>query len=182
MLLTRPPLDSPPKRTTSSDLHVLRTPPAFVLSQDQTRHPMTFVCLEERDHQPALANHHSSSGTSVKADRVSYAGSSPARLKVLCSGIQASCHEPPATAMPPLAAHAPYPLPLLALCCFSLFSCSGSSRRFARLRQCPRTRCKEDNITPQRLSQAFPPGLLPNSRRSTQISCPTPPKTGTNGA
>ena len=28
-----------PERTPSSDLHVLRTPPAFVLSQDQTRHP-----------------------------------------------------------------------------------------------------------------------------------------------
>src|SRR5260221_8395679 len=28
-----------PERAPSSDLHVLRTPPAFVLSQDQTRHP-----------------------------------------------------------------------------------------------------------------------------------------------
>jgi hypothetical protein len=38
VLRTRPPLDAPPKRHTPFDLHVLRTPPAFVLSQDQTRH------------------------------------------------------------------------------------------------------------------------------------------------
>ena len=36
MLLTRPPLDSFPKELLSLDLHVLGTPPAFVLSQDQT--------------------------------------------------------------------------------------------------------------------------------------------------
>lgn len=36
MLLTRPPLGLFPKELTSLDLHVLGTPPAFVLSQDQT--------------------------------------------------------------------------------------------------------------------------------------------------
>ena len=36
MLLTRAPLYSAPKGTFSLDLHVLGTPPAFVLSQDQT--------------------------------------------------------------------------------------------------------------------------------------------------
>ena len=36
MLLTRPPLIRLPKETSSLDLHVLGTPPAFVLSQDQT--------------------------------------------------------------------------------------------------------------------------------------------------
>ena len=35
-LLTRSPLSDPPKRITPFDLHVLGTPPAFVLSQDQT--------------------------------------------------------------------------------------------------------------------------------------------------
>ena len=35
-LLTRPPLASSPKEICSFDLHGLRTPPAFVLSQDQT--------------------------------------------------------------------------------------------------------------------------------------------------
>ena len=35
-LLTRPPLECQPKPTSSFDLHVLSTPPAFVLSQDQT--------------------------------------------------------------------------------------------------------------------------------------------------
>jgi hypothetical protein len=36
VLLTRPPLESLPKEFFSLDLHVLGTPPAFVLSQDQT--------------------------------------------------------------------------------------------------------------------------------------------------
>ena len=35
-LLTRPPLTSEPKFLRPLDLHVLSTPPAFVLSQDQT--------------------------------------------------------------------------------------------------------------------------------------------------
>ena len=35
-LLTRSPLSHPPKEMTPFDLHVLGTPPAFVLSQDQT--------------------------------------------------------------------------------------------------------------------------------------------------
>ena len=35
-LLTRPPLSFNPKISTSFDLHVLGTPPAFILSQDQT--------------------------------------------------------------------------------------------------------------------------------------------------
>src|SRR3712207_8396121 len=36
VLLTRSPLNFPPKRKSPFDLHVLSTPPAFVLSQDQT--------------------------------------------------------------------------------------------------------------------------------------------------
>ena len=36
VLLPRPPLIRFPKKTSSLDLHVLGTPPAFVLSQDQT--------------------------------------------------------------------------------------------------------------------------------------------------
>ncbi len=39
MLLTRPPLPPVPKHPRTCDLHVLGTPPAFILSQDQTRHP-----------------------------------------------------------------------------------------------------------------------------------------------
>ena len=38
VLLTRPPLIHFPKEASSLDLHVLGTPPAFVLSQDQTLH------------------------------------------------------------------------------------------------------------------------------------------------
>src|SRR3954466_12560150 len=36
VLLTRSPLEHPPEGGVSFDLHVLSTPPAFVLSQDQT--------------------------------------------------------------------------------------------------------------------------------------------------
>jgi hypothetical protein len=38
VLLTRSPLEYPPKGAFPLDLHVLSTPPAFVLSQDQTLH------------------------------------------------------------------------------------------------------------------------------------------------
>ena len=38
MFLTRLPCSTPPKQNVASDLHVLGTPPAFVLSQDQTLH------------------------------------------------------------------------------------------------------------------------------------------------
>ncbi len=41
MLLTRPPLYLP-RRAFSLDLHVLGTPPAFILSQDQTLHHKNF--------------------------------------------------------------------------------------------------------------------------------------------
>ena len=42
VLLTRPPLPLGPKTQRTFDLHVLGTPPAFILSQDQTRHPKTY--------------------------------------------------------------------------------------------------------------------------------------------
>src|SRR5579871_1449641 len=38
VLLTRPPLPPLPKKERTFDLHVLGTPPAFILSQDQIRH------------------------------------------------------------------------------------------------------------------------------------------------
>ena len=40
-LLTRPPLIRFPKETSSLDLHVLSTPPAFILSQNRTLHKKT---------------------------------------------------------------------------------------------------------------------------------------------
>ena len=45
-LLTRPPLGYQPKPLTSFDLHVLSTPPAFILSQDQTLafNPHSLMC------------------------------------------------------------------------------------------------------------------------------------------
>jgi hypothetical protein len=42
VFLTRPPLPGPLARVRSFDLHVLGTPPAFILSQDQTRHPSVY--------------------------------------------------------------------------------------------------------------------------------------------
>ena len=45
VLLTRPPLNPFPKELHSLDLHVLGTPPAFVLSQDQTLNKMVFQQL-----------------------------------------------------------------------------------------------------------------------------------------
>ena len=52
-LLTRPPLECQPKSTSPLDLHVLSTPPAFVLSQDQTL--MFNPLLQLDDLQPKLA-------------------------------------------------------------------------------------------------------------------------------
>ena len=49
MLLTRPPLALTPKRESAFDLHVLGTPPAFILSQDQTRHPIVFLTLFQQE-------------------------------------------------------------------------------------------------------------------------------------
>ena len=46
VILTRPPL--PRVAARAFDLHVLGTPPAFILSQDQTRHPMAVSCLLAR--------------------------------------------------------------------------------------------------------------------------------------
>ncbi len=48
MLLTRPPLPALANR--AFDLHVLRTPPAFLLSQDQTRHSLLAGHPSERMH------------------------------------------------------------------------------------------------------------------------------------
>ena len=44
MLLTRSPLGHPPEGGASLDLHVLSTPPAFVLSQDQTLREGLLTC------------------------------------------------------------------------------------------------------------------------------------------
>ena len=52
-LLTRPPLECSPKETSPLDLHVLSTPPAFVLSQDQTL--MFNPLLQLLNFQPELA-------------------------------------------------------------------------------------------------------------------------------
>ncbi len=71
MLRTRPPLTRAPKDTSPSDLHVLRTPPAFVLSQDQTRHAncifelVALVCSRLNPPLPPVPwaeAHHANSG------------------------------------------------------------------------------------------------------------------------
>ena len=46
VLRTRSPLSTNPKVRFSFDLHVLTTPPAFTLSQDQTHHTnVLFICV-----------------------------------------------------------------------------------------------------------------------------------------
>ena len=55
VLLTRSPLEHPPEGGASFDLHVLSTPPAFVLSQDQTLRE----CL------PVIGCTHHESGTTT---------------------------------------------------------------------------------------------------------------------
>jgi hypothetical protein len=52
VLLTRSPLEYPPKRAFPLDLHVLSTPPAFVLSQDQTLHQGTTTDPTNQQNQP----------------------------------------------------------------------------------------------------------------------------------
>jgi hypothetical protein len=64
VLLTRSPLEYLPKEAFPLDLHVLGTPPAFVLSQDQTlreealdaRLPATEAGGADRPLMPALAS------------------------------------------------------------------------------------------------------------------------------
>ena len=51
-LLTRPPLENKPKSISSFDLHVLSTPPAFVLSQDQTLMFNPFLKLSQVRQHP----------------------------------------------------------------------------------------------------------------------------------
>ena len=51
VLLTRPPLNPFPKELHSLDLHVLGTPPAFVLSQDQTLKTIVLI------RTPVRSNH-----------------------------------------------------------------------------------------------------------------------------
>jgi hypothetical protein len=53
VLLTRSPLTRTPKRTDPFDLHVLSTPPAFVLSQDQTLHTNQWKADKPPPPQPA---------------------------------------------------------------------------------------------------------------------------------
>ena len=49
VLLTRSPLEHPPEGGVSFDLHVLSTPPAFVLSQDQTLRRCLINLAENRE-------------------------------------------------------------------------------------------------------------------------------------
>ena len=60
VLLTRPPLSQVPLRRISEenasfDLHVLGTPPAFVLSQDQTLNKSYLMTLSDRETNSSIA-------------------------------------------------------------------------------------------------------------------------------
>src|SRR5437763_6024224 len=50
VLLTRAPLPPSLARKRTYDLHVLGTPPAFILSQDQTRNPVLYLNLSVETH------------------------------------------------------------------------------------------------------------------------------------
>ncbi len=61
VLLTRSPLEYPPPRWRAFpfDLHVLSTPPAFVLSQDQTlqpQHTQTNACVVHKNKQYSVSS------------------------------------------------------------------------------------------------------------------------------
>jgi hypothetical protein len=60
-----------PERAPSSDLHVLRTPPAFVLSQDQTRHPSSLERRRIAPHSDLLAIHESLCDSKVSTELTS---------------------------------------------------------------------------------------------------------------
>src|SRR5579871_2061563 len=100
VLLTRPPLAAPPERGRSSDLHVLRTPPAFVLSQDQTRQSV-FVQTSRACAPPTSDS--------------CYCIVEPLRLAQVLKVIRRRFSSEPT-----------FPLSVLLRCCFSLFSCSGT--------------------------------------------------------
>ena len=66
MLLTRSPLEYPASGAFPFDLHVLSTPPAFVLSQDQTLHKINFrrnQSCEKPKTQPKTNNQHTTTPT-----------------------------------------------------------------------------------------------------------------------
>jgi hypothetical protein len=67
VLLTRPPLPRSLSTTRSFDLHVLGTPPAFILSQDQTRHPWFYLPLS-RTHAPGVFAKEGSCPRSLSCD------------------------------------------------------------------------------------------------------------------
>ena len=46
--ITHPSATPCPRKNRAFDLHVLGTPPAFILSQDQTRHPVLCIVSQKR--------------------------------------------------------------------------------------------------------------------------------------
>ncbi len=72
-LLTRAPLECPPKGAFPYDLQVLGTPPAFVLSQDQTLQfkPVSDASRAGHANVPSRATHQCGSDTEGRHSRVS---------------------------------------------------------------------------------------------------------------
>jgi hypothetical protein len=70
VLLTRSPLEYPPKGAFPLDLHVLSTPPAFVLSQDQTLHRKPIDKKPITDHKhDQLANNRQNHCSSINSKK-----------------------------------------------------------------------------------------------------------------
>jgi hypothetical protein len=70
VLLTRSPLEYPPKGAFPLDLHVLSTPPAFVLSQDQTLHRKPEKSSPSQ--KTTTSNHHQNHRSSTQKETTNH--------------------------------------------------------------------------------------------------------------
>jgi hypothetical protein len=137
VLRTRPPLSTPPKSRAPSDLHVLRTPPAFVLSQDQTRHPVycptdstRTTCTHVMRPQPAQVLDCQPPRPPAAPTTLPTGGSVPstprAREDSKVTGEPVAIAPPAHTLLRTRARVHALSARCLRCSCFSLFSCSGS--------------------------------------------------------
>jgi hypothetical protein len=102
-----------PEEAPSSDLHVLRTPPAFVLSQDQTRHPSSL----QSDRHTLMRAAHFTFYLRSRVLRLSFCFAQRSRRARSRSPTPAGWQKHFSVARA---------LAFTLLCCFSLFSCSGT--------------------------------------------------------
>ncbi len=173
MLRTRPPLGRIPLRACSPfDLHVLSTPPAFVLSQDQTRHTERICLGPPGDLRRAVASEACSSV--VESSCTTQSAPGMYALRPALSTLRSSRHQPSVS-------HVLRAFPLLALYCFSLFSCQRSvSSRGESPRVAAPSRGHPLNISPSLKGvKGISPDVMPrHAAILTSLSpCSLPPPT-----